>query len=226
MPSAEGWTHIEQAYGCEFTEKDCSDIREIVDSFLFWHRFEKAAPFLDHVILQIENVDKAARNLNRVLSRLFRRDGPDPEAAFQAEIAIEQAWPGSDGLDSEKLRQLASSACGLILACTHTRKTLEENAGAREGQAWELMIRQLAAFANERGVPVTVRKDAARQADVKHSPLVAFVKTIQDQFPPNVPIRFSREDSLAHAINRVLHQLRERGIDLKRDPPKQIPHLG
>jgi hypothetical protein len=102
----------------------------------------------------------------------------------------------------------------LVLACTKVAKSLEDEGKPWDGQAWDLMIQRLAAYVDERGLPITVRKDSARQAEVKQSPLVTFVKAIQDQFPPEVPIRFTTEDSLARAISEVLRQLRENGIDL------------
>src|SRR6266550_4859495 len=216
-PSEDGWRHIERAYGHEFVEHDRSELREIVDKYLDWRRFEKAAPLVDDVASPIIKVEKAARSLNRALSRLFDRNGPDPEAAFQAQIAIEQAWPGSNGLISNQLTPVLSSGSALVLACTKARKALAGDGAAGEGQAWELMINRLILFADIRHLSVSIRKDSARQAEVKQSPLVRFVKAIQDQFPPEVPIRFSTEDSLARAMNRVRRNMKEHGIDLGRE---------
>ncbi len=223
-PSEDGWRHIERAYGHEFEEHDRSELREVVDKYLDWRRFEKAAPLVEDVTSAIMNIDQAARSLNRALSRLFDRNGLDPEAAFQAQIAIEQAWPGSNGLISNQLPTVLSSGSALVLACTKARKALTGDAAAWEGQAWELMIQRLAQFAICRSLPLGARKDSALQAEVKHSPFVSFVKAIQDQFPPEVPIRFSTENGLARAISQVLRELREHGIDLADQPVKQIPH--
>jgi hypothetical protein len=67
------------------------------------------------------------------------------------------------------------------------------------------------------------RKDTDKHAGAKRSPLVVFVKAIQDQFPAEVPIRFSTENSLATQISGVLARARERGIDFRREPAEQIP---
>jgi hypothetical protein len=205
--------HIEWAYGRKFNEQDRCELRAIVDKFLDWRRFEKAAPLVEDVTCSIMDIEKAARGLNRALSRLFDRNGPDPEATFQAEIAIEQAWPGSNGLISKQLPTVLSSGCALALACTKARKALVQDGAGWEGQAWELMIQRLLDFASNRKLSTSIRKDSARQAQVKHSPFVQFVKALQEQFPPGTPIRFSTEDSLARAIGQVRRQAKERGIN-------------
>jgi hypothetical protein len=111
----------------------------------------------------------------------------------------------------------------LVLACTRARKTLNSEGTAWEGQAWELMVQRLAEFAHERGLPVSARKDSDKRKR-SPSPFVSFVKAIQDQFPSEVPIRFSTEDGLAQAISQVLRQMRKHGIDFGSRPAKQIPH--
>jgi hypothetical protein len=226
QPSAEGWQLIEQAWGCDFNDHDRSKICEIVDRFLDWHRFEKAAPFVDNVNFHIDQLEKAARQLNRAFSAVLggSRDGGD--AAFQAQLAIEQAWRGVDLLGSQKLNVFYSMTCGLVSACMRSRKEFEHNATVWEGQAWELMTCRLAEFAARRRLSITVRKDTDKRADQKHSPLVVFVKAIQDQFPAEVPIRFSTENSLATQISGVLRRARKNGIEFRRDPPKQIPLTG
>jgi hypothetical protein len=85
------------------------------------------------------------------------------------------------------------------------------------------MIRELASFVDRRGLSITVRKDTDKQAGAKRSHLVVFVKAIQDQFPAEVPLRFSTENSLATQISGVLTRARKRGIDFRREPEKQIP---
>jgi hypothetical protein len=215
-PSAQEWVKIEQAYDREFTEESRSDICKIVDNYLDWRRFEKEAPLVDDVISQIESIEKRARALNRGFSILFDRSGTDTEAAFHAQTRIEHAWRGADRLGPQKLTALHTMTCTLVSACIRAAKTLEHQAKPWEGQAWELMVNRLILFADSHGLSVRIRKDSARQAEVKHSPLVSFVKAIQDQFPPEIPIRFSTEDSLALAINRVRRNMKEHGIDLGR----------
>ena len=94
---------IEQACGRELDEKDRVEISGIVNKFFDWRRFEKAAPLVADVTSQIKNIEKAARKLNRAFSVLFSRDGPNPEASFQAGIAIDRAWRGADRLNPPKL---------------------------------------------------------------------------------------------------------------------------
>jgi hypothetical protein len=53
-PPDDGWRFIEQAYERGFNEEDRTEVRDIVNSFLEWHRFEKEAPFADDVIDKIE----------------------------------------------------------------------------------------------------------------------------------------------------------------------------
>ena len=213
-PTTQGWVQIEQTYGRELDGEDRHEICGIVNKFFDWRRFEKAAPLVDDVTSQIENIEKAARKLNRAFSVLFNQNGPEPEAAFRAQIAIKQAWHGADRLEPDKLTAFYTFACGLVLACTKAVKTVENEGRPWEGQAWDLMIQRLATFASSRSLSITVRKDSARQAEVNHSPFVTFVKAIQNQFPPEVPIRFTTEVSLARAIREILRRLRENGTDL------------
>jgi hypothetical protein len=157
---------------------------------------------------------------------LFGGAGDDKDAAFQAEMAVEQAWRGADVLGRRKLGAIYSLTCGLVIACVHAKKELAHNARPWEGRAWETMICELASFAARRGLSIRVRKDTDKLAGAMHSPFVVFVKAIQDQFPPEVPIRFSTENSLATQISGVLARAREHGIDFRQEPEKQIPPAG
>ena len=116
-----------------------------------------------------------------------------------------------------------SLTCGLVYACVRARKELADNAMPWEGQAWDKMICELAGFTARRGLSITVRKDTDKQAEAKRSPFVIFVKAIQNQFPTEVPIRFSTESSLATQISGVIRRAREHGIDFQHEPEKQIP---
>lgn len=222
-PPDEGWRLIEQTYGRELDERDRAEICSIVNSFLEWRCFEKAAPFVDNIGSKIIQLGKAARQLNRVLNGLLGRAGPDGDVAFHAERAIERAWPGAEVKNFKDLNNLSTLTNELAYACVRANKELRENGTPSEGEAWDNMIYKLAKFAACRGLSITVRKDTDKQADAKHSPFVVFVKAVQDQFPADVPIRFSTENSLAAQISRVLSRARQRGIDFSPEPEKQIP---
>jgi len=225
QPTSEGWRLIEQAYGCEFTKQDRTEICDIVSRYLEWNRFEKEAPFVHDVNCYIERLEKAARQLNRAFGAVFDRNGDDHDAAFQAQLAVERGWRGVDFLGSRKLDVYYTMTCGFVSSCMRARKEFAHNSIVWEGQAWELMTCRLAEFAARRGLSIKVRKDTDKRADHRHSPLVMFAKAIQDQFPAEVPIRFLTENSLATQISGVLRRARKNGIEFRRGPHKQIPQL-
>jgi hypothetical protein len=225
-PSGEGWRALEQSYACGFSEQDRAEIRRIVDRYLEWHPFEAAAPLLEDAKAPIDQLEHAARNLNRAFGILFGRSGSEGDAAFYAERAIERAWRGAECLGQKKLLVMNMLSCGLVLACKRAREQSETEARSWQGQAWDKMICNLAQFVAGRGLSIAVRKDTDKQAGVKHSPFVVFVEGIQQQFPAEVPIRFSTGNSLATQISRVLRTAKDNGIDFGRKPEKQIPPGG
>jgi hypothetical protein len=138
-------------------------------------------------------------------------------------LAIEQAWQGADVLGAEKLSTILSLGHGLALACQRARKQLEADARPWEGEAWEAMICDLAGVVSKRGMPITARKDTDKQADPKHSPFVRFIKAIQDHYPPEIPIRFWTEVSLATQIGKVIRQAKKNGIEFSQNSETRIP---
>jgi hypothetical protein len=222
-PDSDGWVAIERACHLSFDDQDRSEICQIVDSFLDWRRFEKEAPFLAEVVEPISQLEAASRALNGACSKLFGGSGRQGDAAFQAQLAIEREWRGAEFLGREKLLTFNTLGGTLVLACRLAREQFEADATPWDGQAWEKMICDLAGFASKRGMPVTIRKDTDKQSETKHSPFVRSVKAIQDHYPPEVPIRFGTEVSLATQIGKVLRRAKENGIDFSPNRETRIP---
>jgi hypothetical protein len=224
-PSAEGWKTIEFAYGRKLNEDYRSEVCTIVNKYLFHRRFEKASPLVSDVLAHIKQIEKVARRVNRVLPTVLSDDGPQAEAKYQAQIAIEREWRGVDYLGPDKLTRFYSLSLSLVLASIRARKAA--GGGTKEGRAWDEMACGLMQFARTRDLPHKVRKDPDKQAELKPSPFVAFVAAIEEQYPRDVPARSTTSEGLAKAITTATKALRQKsGRDSGWGQRKQIPPAG
>lgn len=204
-PSEGDWERIEAAYQF-FNQPDRQAISEIVDAYLDWEGFERAAPYLDDALAWLEKARKAAKSFQECLY-----SGGDAVFYAQRYVArnVNHHLFEPDG--PMDWSDLISFMTYFRSALARAEKEIpnEARVGFAEGEAWEQMVRKLSDYCDSRGYPTGASKGKNKSANQQTSPFVALIREIQQCFPEDCRRHGQSDDALAQGITEARRKRRE-----------------
>ena len=226
-PTQDDWLKIENAYGVSLNEDQRAKLCAIVDEFLIWHRLEQEKLLTEDLIGRIQNIQNAAKCLEILLLPRKRT-----KLIERAEIEIENGWRGARYAALKEARKQEALVSMTLKAPTDddnaaplpalndilptlyqpllnlirgTKFALDDvrrnSSRSRSGNPWNRLFIGIFELARDERLPTK------NSADGTSAP-TRFVWEILQRLPPEMPVRFSTQGSLAKAINDATSHLR------------------
>jgi hypothetical protein len=193
-PTDNDWVTLEAAIGKQIEQNLRAEIDQIVQRYFRNQPFEVNAPFLADVLKRLTAIKRAAEQLQAALGA----SQPNNEINIvRAHLAPDFEDYYVEDLD-ELLRSLLDAA-----RLTEVELNEQEHVGFFEGEAWHEMVRSLKALMRSYSMPHGASQDRTKATDLRGSPFVRFIQSLQDTFP--VALRrhhLSDPFALAKEINR------------------------
>ncbi len=166
-------------------------------------RIERKATAISDAQRWIANLGKAAAALETAYNATL-----DPLAKSIARADIEAQLPYGT-----ELREIAEAARRIAWAAPIVVSAMDNEAGCKDGMAWDRWILGLTKFCRENGLPYRVTHDPELRSDERQSEFVELVAALMKEMPR----RFRRHDgsygALAHAVSKARNAAEKRRLD-------------
>jgi hypothetical protein len=203
-PTDREWSALEGALGKHLDVEIRSQICTIVSRYFLEHDFEQKAPFLDDVLKRIAKIERAAEELQGLLS-----DEPSAHIDSFIKAKIETAHSSIYALQSA----LDDALKGLAFGRYEFETEADAVEGFADGAAWEKLVQDLRSLMRQRGLPCGASQERPKARSDEGSAFPKFVMVLQNTFP-DAALRQHNSDvfTLAKAINRASPQSRKAAL--------------
>jgi hypothetical protein len=216
-PTDSYWDRLEAAYGEKINDDLRVKIKAAVERYLYRAPFENNAPFVADFLKKLTSARKLAKELQKVVAsfgsaamlvegqwiRRFPCD--ESESTHETPIEEDESAIFESAWDAERTQHRffrnfsdTTRAVSLVLDDTQVGVTGEGLPEFAEGEAWTVLLADLADEFSSRGLKDTAAKDRDRQ-----SPFVRFAGELQSTFEEAFR-RHPTDDGLRQAISQAI----------------------
>jgi hypothetical protein len=204
-PTDREWSALEGALGNDLDVEIRGQICTIVSRYFLEHDFEQKAPFLNDVLKRIAKIERAAEELQLLLSD-ERSAHIDSFIKAQIETALGR---------HSSIYALQSALDDALKGLASCRYEFEDAVveGFADGAAWEKLVQDLRSLMRQRGLPCGASQERPKAGSDEGSAFPKFVMVLQNTFP-DAALRRHNSDvfTLAKAINRASPQSRKAAL--------------
>lgn len=195
-PSEGDWRRIEKA--CPFLQpEDRPSLEQIMVATVVFAPGELAAPFVDDAKRWLTRLERAAADFRQ----LAQRCSVQGEHGY-IQTFVQERLNRFEGWQDSSWSRVVSEMADVVEAIRLTREDVETEwlRGIVEGQAWELMVRDLSEFAAARNYPLAAPKGTDKSENSSTPGFVILVKEVQNSFPEDCRRPCNSDIALAEAI--------------------------
>jgi len=202
-PSSEEWQRIAEPFGIEFSQADRKQLVGIVETYFVTQPFEAAAP-------HVADAKKYLKDITTKANAFFQSLSPasNPSAADYVQQLIVRNFRDGQTRTPQAWTDIITTMAAFLAATDRAQNVLSRcmpGGGFIEGYAWCELIRKLEQFCHKRCLPTAASKGWHKSPRDGPSPFVAFVRNLQDVFPP----KFRRHHHSDQALAKAIHNARD-----------------
>jgi hypothetical protein len=174
------WARIETAYGHQLAAPVRRKIRAATRKYLDWVEFEPKAATISETSARVQTIKKAAHKFRETIQRP-PKIGRQADYYARSLVSKHMGLPfkGRDGLQNLALKIERDVAKG----CERALAELRKESGFREGETWQVWVRDLTSILKKNQLPIPVRKDTDKAKVAQPSAFVAFMRELQACIP-------------------------------------------
>jgi hypothetical protein len=175
------WVRIEAAYGHRLAAPVRRKIRAATRKYLDWVEFEPKAATISETSARVQTIKRAAHKFRETIFQHPPKIGREADYYARSLICKHMGllFEGRDGLQNLALKIERDVADG----CERALAELRKESGFREGETWQVWVRDLTSILKKSQLPTQVRKDTDKAKVAQPSAFVAFLRELQARIP-------------------------------------------